>query len=138
MWDRPPSHGPRRHPLTWCIATGCEDKITTYIAFRLTDEWMQDIGERSVVIDTMEDRSLGFWAGVVQYRDWYNRTLAEPTLLIVEKSDATRFMVEHIANSDDFPEEADVLCPHQTSDQGKSKPATARLRAPSELGWQAG
>ena len=44
---------------------------------------MQEIGERFVVIDTMKDRSLGFQAGVVQYRDWYNRTLAKPTLLIV-------------------------------------------------------
>ena len=105
--DRRDSH----HPLTWFIATGCEDKITTYIAFRLTDEWMQEIGERSVVINTMEDRSLGFQTGVVQYRDWYNRRLAEPTLLIVEKSDATRFTRRRSRR-------CDVLCPHQTSDQG--------------------
>jgi len=59
-----------------------------------------------------ERQVIGFQAGVVQYRDWYNRTLAEPTLLIVEKSDTTRFMVEHIANSDDdSPEEAvDAMC----------------------------
>ena len=46
------------HSFVLYIATGSEDRHTTYIAYPLGDEWMQGVGER-LVCNTLKGKSFG-------------------------------------------------------------------------------
>ena len=92
----------QHHPLAIYLANGHEDGYTTFVAFRLIDEFMQKIGERLMVGNTMKDKSLGFQAGVKRYRIWLHRSLADPGMLAVDPLDPGRFEFEAADSDDDY------------------------------------
>ena len=96
---------------------------------------MQGVGERLVVCNTLKDKSFGFQAGVVQYRNWFFRSLAKPELLLLDKSDPERFEFEHDSASDDkyFPLEppADPMCAFTSDDHRMRIRACCRVERPT-------
>ena len=93
-------HG-HSHLLTDFVASGSEDAVTTFIVFRLADEWMQEVGKRLVVTGPMTDKSLGFRKGLKNYQVWHQRTMRDPELLRVDKADSRRFDFDPTVESDD-------------------------------------